>query len=170
MNVLFSFTYDLNLTEEESNLLTPLIRQAGSAGTPTPLPFVTAERPHPYYHHEYSGNLKDIAKVAPRVLRYIKLLEVDTAMTIWQHITEKLSEIEAKIGGVGDSSRAFNERVNVHVPGLGLLLINEALVEHDACTERLNDMLQQGWRILAVCPQPDQRRPDYVMGRSTRNE
>lgn len=26
--------------------------------------------------------------------------------------------------------------------------------------------LDAGWRILAVCPQPDQRRPDYILGRT----
>jgi hypothetical protein len=60
---------------------------------------------------------------------------------------------------------AFNHRVNVTVPGLGLLLLNEVQAATDICTDSLNDMLKEGWRIVAVCPQPDQRRPDYVLGR-----
>jgi hypothetical protein len=59
----------------------------------------------------------------------------------------------------------MNARCNVTVPGLGLLLINEVLVRTDYCTEQLNEDLKAGYRIIAVCPQPDQRRPDYVLGR-----
>jgi hypothetical protein len=60
---------------------------------------------------------------------------------------------------------AINQKVNVTVPGLGLLLLNEVQAATDICTDALNDMLKEGWRIVAVCPQPDQRRPDYVLGR-----
>lgn len=34
----------------------------------------------------------------------------------------------------------------------------------NACTEELQRMLDAGWRILAVCPSNDARRPDYVLG------
>jgi len=57
-----------------------------------------------------------------------------------------------------------NTKVNVMVPGLGLLNLNRVVVKTDCCTEELNKCLSQGWRIVAVCPQPDQRRPDYVLG------
>lgn len=60
---------------------------------------------------------------------------------------------------------AFNQKVNVTVPGLGLLLLDEVTCLTDLCSDALNDQLKQGWRIVAVCPQPDQRRPDYVLGR-----
>lgn len=60
---------------------------------------------------------------------------------------------------------AFNQKVNVTVPGLGLLMLDEVTVLTDCCSDNLNDQLKQGWRIVAVCPQPDQRRPDYVLGR-----
>lgn len=60
---------------------------------------------------------------------------------------------------------AFNQKVNVTVPGLGLLLLDEIMACTDFCSDALNDKLQEGWRIVAVCPQPDQRRPDYVLGR-----
>lgn len=60
----------------------------------------------------------------------------------------------------------FNAKVNVHVPNLGLLMMDEVDWMEDACTERLQDKLDDGWRILAICPQPDQRRPDYILGRT----
>ena len=60
-----------------------------------------------------------------------------------------------------------NTRINVAIGGLGLLAINEVMVEYDMCTDALRVRLKDGWRIIAVCPQPNQRRPDYVLGRST---
>jgi hypothetical protein len=35
----------------------------------------------------------------------------------------------------------------------------------DACSDALQNELDNGWRIIAACPQPDQRRPDYSLGR-----
>lgn len=35
----------------------------------------------------------------------------------------------------------------------------------DACTDQLQGALNSGWRIISACPQPDQRRPDYILGR-----
>lgn len=60
----------------------------------------------------------------------------------------------------------YNERCSVHVPGLGLLLINELQLMEDACTDAVQIALDSGWRIVAVAPQPDQRRPDYILGRT----
>lgn len=60
----------------------------------------------------------------------------------------------------------FNEKCGVAVPGLGLLLIDDVMLATNHCTDSLRALLDEGWRILAICPQPDQRRPDYVLGRS----
>jgi len=59
-----------------------------------------------------------------------------------------------------------NEKCNVIVNGLGTLSIDTVKVVQDYCTERLNDELEKGWRIVAVCVQPDQRRPDYILGKT----
>lgn len=63
----------------------------------------------------------------------------------------------------------FNQRCDVHIGNLGLLNINQLAYTTDKCTEELQNILDEGWRILAVCPQPDQRRPDYVLGRYNEN-
>lgn len=60
-----------------------------------------------------------------------------------------------------------NTRCNVAVAGLGLLTVDEVTHECDCCTDRLQSLLAEGWRILAVCVQPDQRRPDYILGRTS---
>jgi len=64
-----------------------------------------------------------------------------------------------------DKSVEFNQKCEVHVPNFGMLNINQVGFKTDVCTQDLQGLMNQGWRILAVCPQPDQRRPDYIMGR-----
>jgi len=59
----------------------------------------------------------------------------------------------------------LNIRAQVITPGHALQDYDETCVEVDCCTDHLQTMLNQGWRILAICVQPDQRRPDYVLGR-----
>lgn len=81
-------------------------------------------------------------------------------------IFRKLGDIEGKLRESAPHTPTFNEKVQVHVPGLGLLLIDEVKVLVDQCTDGLQEMLNDGWRIIAACPQSDQRRPDYVIGRT----
>lgn len=89
------------------------------------------------------------------------------------HLADKIEELGEQVlaainrGGVPGAhpSEYVNPRVNVHVPGMELLAIDEVDVMYDICTDQLNDRLGEGWRIIAACPQPDQRRPDYVLGR-----
>lgn len=59
--------------------------------------------------------------------------------------------------------------VHIHVPNIGLLSIDEVDWIEDACTQELQSRLNDGWRILAVCPPNSTRRPDYILGR-TRSE
>lgn len=65
----------------------------------------------------------------------------------------------------GDAARNHNARVDVHMPGQALSMYNELMVREDARTGELEGVLNRGWRIIAACPQPDQRRPDYILGR-----
>ena len=55
--------------------------------------------------------------------------------------------------------------VNIHIPNVGLLAMNEVELLEDACTDNLQYYLDDGWRIIAVCPPNSQRRPDYILGR-----
>lgn len=67
-------------------------------------------------------------------------------------------------------SQLFNSKIEVHMPGNALATYNETLLLEDACTDKLQGALREGWRMIAVCPQPSQRRPDYVLGRYNPNE
>ena len=52
----------------------------------------------------------------------------------------------------------------VHLPGNELLKIRKVEVRENMCTDDLQKMLDDDWKILAICPQPS-RRPDYIMGK-----
>jgi hypothetical protein len=69
----------------------------------------------------------------------------------------KLTRTQLAIGGAV---------VQIHVPNIGLIAMNEVKVLEDACTDWLQEELDKGWSILAVCPPNAQRRPDYILGRS----
>ncbi|WP_214771394.1 hypothetical protein [Exiguobacterium sp. s133] len=83
-------------------------------------------------------------------------------MNMMQEMAEKIEEATSRF----DKQVEFNQRCEVHVPNLGLLNVNNLAYATDYCTESLQERLQEGYRILAVCPQPDQRRPDYILGRT----
>ena len=90
---------------------------------------------------------------------HIKLLydvksEVDVASMIEASVSSSMEAI----------GKLFNEKTSSEQPGPSLLNVDETLLMEDACTNALQENLENGWRILAVCPQP-QRRPDYVLGR-----
>lgn len=53
----------------------------------------------------------------------------------------------------------------LHIPNFSLLNITEVDYLEDSCTEVLSAKLKSGWRIVAVCPPLDQRRPTYIIGR-----
>lgn len=75
-----------------------------------------------------------------------------------QELTRKLKLVEIQLVSEG-------KIVQVHVPNLGLLAVNEVQCLEDACTNELQGELDAGWRILAVCPPLMERRPTYIIGR-----
>lgn len=79
--------------------------------------------------------------------------------TIEKHLEQALSRIGISAGNT------YNNKCDVHMPGNLLATYNEVQLLEDSCTDVLQESLSQGWRILSVCPQPDQRRPDYILGR-----
>jgi hypothetical protein len=85
------------------------------------------------------------------------LLNVETAVL---RLEARLAEAAEKM-----PEFSYNSKCDVHVPGLGLMILNETMLLEDSCTDQLQTALDNGWRIVAACPQPDSRRPDYVLGR-----
>lgn len=70
-----------------------------------------------------------------------------------------------KYGNITPLELQSGQVVQIAVPDIGLLQIDEVTWMEDACTEELQARLEDGWRILAVCPPNAQRRPDYILGR-----
>lgn len=67
---------------------------------------------------------------------------------------------------VFDETQGANKNlIQVHVPNAKLIEFNEVEVVEDQCTHSLQTDLDAGWRIIAVCPPLEQRRPTYIIGR-----
>lgn len=95
------------------------------------------------------------------------ILSIDTPVsnldTILYTIEDKVNNLVKVLADV--EGRSFNSKCNVHVGGGLLVTFNELKLSEDTCTDVLQIELNDGWRIMAVCVQPDQRRPDYILGR-----
>jgi len=110
--------------------------------------------------------------IYPYPFTVIKTVKDSNTPTTIQHI---IVNIEERLTAVISSldllkNTTFNSKCNVHIGGGLLLTINEVRLENDCCTDRLQERLNDGWRIVASSPQPDQRRPDYILGRYNPNK
>lgn len=56
--------------------------------------------------------------------------------------------------------------IQITIPDNMLMFVNEVEWEDDCCTQVVQQRLDDGWRILAVCPPNAARRPDYIFGRT----
>lgn len=86
--------------------------------------------------------------------------EVNLAKTFEQIGTKFDEQIEANV-----TQNTYNNKCEVHMPGNMLASYNELMLVEDACTDVIQSHISSGFRIVTVCPQPDQRRPDYILGR-----
>ena len=96
-----------------------------------------------------------------------------TAEVNYQGVIQQILAIQEKFESAlskFDKQIQFNEKVDVHVGGFALMNINQVGYFEDGCTGRLQEILNEGWHILAVNVQPDTRRPDYILGRYNPNE
>jgi len=91
-------------------------------------------------------------------------IESNGAEAIIARLGDVVSKAEATLLG-GHSEANWNGKCEVHMPGHAMSSYNETMLLTDSCTDELQGVLNDGWRIIAVCPQPDQRRPDYILGR-----
>ena len=97
-------------------------------------------------------------KVSPPQADLFDMIEAHTALMNKQF--EQLTKF---------STQQFNEKCNVPNYDTSMQLINQILLLEDCCSDHLQLALSEGWRIVAISPQPNQRRPDYILGRHTDN-
>lgn len=117
-----------------------------------------------YSFTKYKANFSDIVSLCPGVQIH-EIVDSESRpplSTLIDRLTTQLMRITPE--------QNFNAKCDVHVPGFGLLSISEVTYVEDGCSDDIDQRLEEGWRIIAVCPQPDQRRPDYVLGRNNRGE
>lgn len=112
--------------------------------------FLAIGLPNVYY--KITGTIKDIPEYH-----------------IEDSLLHQLTKISKQLEGF-NALQQFNYKVGVHISDLGLLGVRFVKVLVDECTDELQGYLDDGWRILAVCPQPNSRRPDYIIGRNNKED
>lgn len=71
----------------------------------------------------------------------------------------------SRMRGLRSNSPDLQQTVyQISVANIGLMQVQRVKVLEDCCTDELQSYLDNGWRILAVCPPNDARRPSYVVG------
>lgn len=120
-----------------------------------------------YIHIQNRNHLVDIQAISRQFpsLTYQVLRAVPIEENSVSSLAATIRQLEEKIHTLSNMNFDFNAKCNVHVAGFGLLSVKDVTYRTDLCTDELQEMLDEGWRILACCVQPDQRRPDYIFGR-----
>jgi ribulose bisphosphate carboxylase small subunit len=121
---------------------------------------------------EYLTSLELFLQKHPSVKIKVRGM-VKTPETDYLNIIDQIQRVQDKLETALKSFNGhveFNQKCNVHIGNLGLLNVNQVGYAVDKCTEEIQLLLDKGWRILCVCPEPDQRRPDYILGRYNPDE
>ncbi|MDA3808351.1 MAG: hypothetical protein PF440_10640 [Thiomicrorhabdus sp.] len=131
-----------------------------------------------YLHTKYTGNIDYV--FVKKENHLVSLLEFAPKCKHKFLVRESVISQEASIDNIELSidwkklldglvdkikDNTFNKKTNVHVGGGLITTYNDLLLKEDICTDILQQELNNGWRIIAVCVQADQRRPDYILGR-----
>lgn len=93
-------------------------------------------------------------------------LETDGIWLTEHGVTFQIKKIKGTTSLKAIAPDGIVHNVYVQVPHVGLLSVDEVQVEEDCCTDLLQRRLNEGWRILCVCPPNAARRPDYILGRT----
>jgi hypothetical protein len=93
-------------------------------------------------------------------------LSTDASWLARFKIPHEVKELKNTYKAAAKSPEGSVTNINIALPNIGLLVIDEVTWMNDACTEDLQAKLDSGWRILAICPPNGTRRPDYILGRT----
>ena len=77
---------------------------------------------------------------------------------------EQLSQL-----GVPPTEGAAAQVVNITIPNAALFSVRNLHVIENECTNYVQTWLDKGWRIVAVCPPNDCRRPTFILGHHETN-
>jgi len=115
----------------------------------------------PKYIYPSEEILIDIATDGP----YLNSLNMEFTIKRFKGAYFTDSNIHRRTSSLSPSEQAGVTNIQIAIPDLALLSITEVMVEEDVCTDQLQDRLNDGWRIIAICPPNCQRRPDYILAR-----
>lgn len=130
------------------------------------------DKPESYVLLSQEEQLVDLVEFAPKaigieykIIRTIvpKEPDIQNMQIMLDKVQTKINHFQAQVDAF--SNKTFNQRVDVHMAGGMLGMYNDLLLKEDCCTDELQCHINDGWRMIAVCVQPDQRRPDYILGR-----
>lgn len=100
-----------------------------------------------------------------------QILDLNTEAQIHAIDLDKLASkiADSVLGSHGD--KLFNNRLEIHQPDMPLFTYNRFIHLDDCCTDILQEhYINKGYRVVACIPQPDQRRPDYILGKYVKEE
>lgn len=92
------------------------------------------------------------------------LSELGIEYTVKRFKAAYLSNSEASPPSGPAHKAEYAVNIQVAIPDLALLSIQTVKVLEDCCTNDLQRHIDNGFRILAICPPHAQRRPDYIIG------
>lgn len=119
-----------------------------------------------YFHCEFVGIASDIEVMAKAGLephvKAVRGVQMDPDI-------KEAARLLARGRTTLDAMPAVSV-TNLTIPGVGLFEVAAVEVLGEACTDRLQRCLDDGWRIVAVCPARDARRPDYILGHRDRSK
>lgn len=108
----------------------------------------------------------DIIQAGVRVSSVNSIAEAGAGVDVQgaiAHVEKLIGKIEKFAADT--TNLQYNEKVEVYTPGMALMLCNRLMLLEDSCTDAVQAELDNGWLIVAACPQPNQRRPDFILGR-----
>lgn len=120
-----------------------------------------------YMELEYKYHNLNCMKIIERFdINYIpesSTADVERALSLI-NVNIQLFEKQLKaLSEIGEQH--YNLKCNAPVADTFLSKVNQLMLLEDSCTDKLQEALHEGWRIISVTPQPNQRRPDYVLGK-----
>jgi hypothetical protein len=117
----------------------------------------------------------DMPETSDQMADYMTYTMFGSEADFWDLVSLSLKPMVRRIRGmpcdalpevakVPGSKEAQTLIVNVSVPNAALFAVQSITWVEDACTQHIQSMLNTGWRIVAVIPANDCRRPTYIMG------
>lgn len=154
--------YGLGHDKDQAERLTAFVKQFGIE-----LEFAE-EKEYPEKHKAFRKKLDeyyllDLLEVAKGGFKFeVKPVDKDVEANILSQMASILSQIKREV------NTPMNQHVSIKFEqshDAFLTRVNDVKVCEEYCTDELRREINEGWRIIAVCPQKGNRRPDYVLGR-----